>query len=498
MTLRSPRSEFVRKALLALAPAVLLLATASSASAATKFDSIMQDDRLFANPATQAESLDTADGLGVDVIHTIVGWRGLAPKPDAKKKPRGFNAADPGDYDEDGWDRFDDLVRGAQTRGIDILMSPAGPIPDWATRCRKPGKFNVCRPDPDEYQLFMTAVAKRYSGRYRDENQGKGRLPKVARRSIWNEPNLRSWIDPTKNAAAVYRELIYAGENGIRKGKYRGKLYIGETAPLNNSLKFWRELFCIDTRGRTLTGKSATKVGCTGRRIKRFKAVGISHHPYTRGGTPPFKKAPKSTDMTLYETQSRLVKVLDQGAKVGAIKRNLPIYFTEFGVSTDPPDTKFGVSFGQQAEAINRAELIAYDQKRVFGFTQFQLSDDTGTGQEEGSVATFQTGLRTRANEEKPSFGAYRTPLFAVKAGNGARVWGGARPGAGKQVEIQTGSNGNFTTVKTATVDRYGYIDEQIDASSGDVRLKWAGPGGDVFSRVAGVESSRTIKIPKR
>jgi len=80
MTLRSPRSEFVRKALLALAPAVLLLATAGSASAATKFDSIMQDDRLFGNPATQAESLDTADGLGVDVIHTIVGWRGLAPR----------------------------------------------------------------------------------------------------------------------------------------------------------------------------------------------------------------------------------------------------------------------------------------------------------------------------------------------------------------------------------------------------------------------------------
>ena len=99
MTLRSPRSEFVRKALLALAPAVLLLATAGSASAATKFDSIMQDDRLFANPATQADSLDTADGLGVDVIHTIVGWRSLAPSADAKKKPKGFNGADPGDYD---------------------------------------------------------------------------------------------------------------------------------------------------------------------------------------------------------------------------------------------------------------------------------------------------------------------------------------------------------------------------------------------------------------
>jgi hypothetical protein len=316
--------------------------------------------------------------------------------------------------------------------------------------------------------------------------------------SIWNEPNLRSWIDPTKNAAAVYRELIYAGEKGIRKGKYRGKLYIGETAPLNNSLKFWQELFCIDTRGKVLTGGKAKKVGCTGRKIKRFKATGIAHHPYTRGGTPPFKKSRKSTDMTLYETNSRLIKVLDQGAKVGAIKKKLPIYFTEFGISTNPPDTKFGVSFAEQAEAINRAENIAYDNKRVFGLTQFQLSDDTGTGQEEGSVATFQTGLRMRDDTEKESLGAYRTPLFAIKKGSGARVWGGARPGPGQTVEIQTGSGNNFTTVKTAKVDRYGYIDETINASSGDVRLKWAGPTGDIVSRVADIESAKTITIPKR
>ncbi len=494
MTLRSPRSEFVRKALLALAPAVLLLATASSASAATKFDSIMQDDRLFGNPATQAASLDTADGLGVDVIHTIVGWRGLAPKPDAKKKPSGFNAADPGDYDVESWDRFDDLVRGANARGIQILMSPAGPIPDWATGCKKPGKFNVCQPKPAEYQLFMTAVGKRYSGRYNDENQGQGRLPKVQRMSIWNEPNLRAWIDPTKQNAATYRALIYAGETGLRKGKWRGQQYIGEVAPLK-SLKFWQDLFCINASGKVLEGGAAKKAGCTGRKIKRFKATAVSHHPYTRGGAPPFKKDGK-TDLTLSGT-NKLVKVLDQAAKVGAIKRNIPIYFTEFGVSTNPPDTKFGVSFSAQAEAINRAEAIAYDHKRVFGMTQFQLSDDTGTGQEEGSVKTFQTGLRTRTDEEKPSFGAYRLPLYVVKSGAGARVWGGARPGAGDNVEIQTGSGSNFTTVKTAKADRYGFIDETISASSGNVRLRWVGPNGEQFSRVAKVEAAKTLTIPR-
>src|SRR4051794_10455720 len=106
MTLRSPRSEFVRKALLALAPAVLLLATAGPAPPAPNSAPFRQGDRLFGQPATQSASLDPADGLGVDVIHTIVGWRGLAPRPTAKKKPRGFNAADPGDYDPKSWDRF--------------------------------------------------------------------------------------------------------------------------------------------------------------------------------------------------------------------------------------------------------------------------------------------------------------------------------------------------------------------------------------------------------
>ena len=130
---RSLRSEFVRKALLALAPAVLLLATAGSASASTSQETILQDDRLFGQPATQAASLDTADALGVDTIHSVIGWDTIAPSPDARRKPSGFNGADLGDYEAEKWDRFDDLVRGADQRGIELLFSPAAPIPTWAT-----------------------------------------------------------------------------------------------------------------------------------------------------------------------------------------------------------------------------------------------------------------------------------------------------------------------------------------------------------------------------
>ena len=489
MTLRSPRSEFVRKALLALAPAVLLLATAGSATASTKQETILQDDRLFGDPSQQVAALDTAKSLGVDTIHSVVVWDTLAPSNDAKKKPKGFNGADLRDYEAEKWDRFDSLVREADARNIDLLLSPSGPVPTWASLCKKPGSPKVCRPNPKEYQAFFAAVVKRYNGRTKDENQGGGTLPKVSRFSVWNEPNLKGWIQPTSSNAAIYRELVYAAEKGMRTGKQpRAKLNIGETAPLNKSLTFYQQLFCIDSRGKTLTGKNAKKAGCkSGKRIKRFKATGVSHHPYTRGGEPPFKKDDK-TDITL-QGIAKLNKVLAQGAKVGAVKRGLKTYVTEFGISTDPPSTKFGVSPAVQAREINRSEFRMYLNKSIMSYCQFQLSDDTGIGREAGTVVTFQTGLRFGDNTEKPGFAAFRMPIYVTKSGGGVRVWGGVRPGAGDNVDIQTGTGGNFTTNKTVKVDRYGYIDEKINVSSGEFRLRWTGPGGQEFtSRVADID----------
>jgi hypothetical protein len=480
MTLRSPRSEFVRKALLVLAPAVLLLATAGSASASTKQETILQDDRLFGDPGQQIAALDVADSLGVDTIHTVVVWDTLAPANNSRRKPRGFNGADPGDYDPEKWDRFDTLVREADSRGIDLLMSPAGPVPTWASLCRRPGTPKVCQPSPKEYEAFFTAVVKRYSGRYRDENQGGGVLPKVDRLSVWNEPNLKGWLQPTSSNVAQYRELFYAAERALRKGRQpRAQLLFGEVAPLK-SLRFYQQLFCIDARGGLLKGRAATKAGCKpGRRIKRLKATGIAHHPYARGGAPPFKKTGRD-DITLRDID-KLTNVLAQGAKQGAIKRNLKIYITEFGISSDPPSEKFGVSLSKQAEELNHSEFVAYDNKSINSFAQFQLSDDTNIGQG-GDAVNFQTGLRFGDNTEKPSFAAFRMPIYVTRAGSQVRVWGGVRPGAGDRVDIQTESGGTFSTVRTVTVDRFGYIDENIATPSGKTRLRWTAPGGQEFT----------------
>ena len=52
------------------------------------------------------------------------------------------------------------------------------PAPDWAT----PGKSSVDRPNATEFGKFVRAVGTRFST--------------VKIWSIWNEPNLSSWLSP--------------------------------------------------------------------------------------------------------------------------------------------------------------------------------------------------------------------------------------------------------------------------------------------------------------
>lgn len=493
MTLPSPRNEFVRRGLLALAPAVLMLAVAApSATASSKQETILQDDRLFGDPNHQIEALDTAKSLGVDTIHSVITFHSLAPDPDGASKPRGFNAANPRDYPAESWDRFDTLVREAARRRIKLLFSPSTPVPRWASDCKNARSSTVCQPNAKEYQAFFTAIAKRYNGKYRDENQGGGRLPKVSRFSVSNEPNLSSWLTSAskkRSTAGVYRNMIYAAERGLAKGgQRRAQLLIGELAPLK-SLPFYEALLCMDSKGRMLRGKNATKNGCkSGKRMKRLKASGVAHHPYARGGSSPFKRT-KRIDITMGDID-RLQAAFNRGAKLGAVKRNLPVYITEFGVSSKPPSTRFGLSLPAQAREINRAEYNAWLSREVRSFAQFQLSDDTGIGREAGTDVVFQTGLRFGDGRPKPSLDAFRMPIYPIGKGKRVTVWGGVRPGAKKRVAVQVGRGNSFRTVKTVKVNKYGYINTAIKKPGRRdlVRLLWIDRGTEFTSREAKIE----------
>jgi hypothetical protein len=466
MPSRSSRSEFVRRVTTAIVPAVALLACAGSASASTSQESLLQDDRLFASPdpAIQQEAFNTADDIGVDVVHSLVLWATLAPGRESSTKPANFDGSDPKSYTPEAWDRYDRLVKMADEKNIDLLLSPAGPTPLWANGCKPPRNTSQanCEPDPDEYQDFFEAVSKRYSGKYTDENGVPGgRLPKVDRYSLWNEPNELGWIQPNKSGtnAKIYRDLAYAGIAGLKKGNRRADVLLGETAPLHNSLLFWQYVLCSDADGKALKGGTAKRAGCSSKKIKRLDVDGVAHHPYDRGGSPPFKK-PKKNDVNLTGIE-KLEELLDGAAKRKAIKRNAPIYFTEFGVSSKPETTKFGSSYKVVAESINRAEYLGYTNKRVRSYAQYQLDNDTGLQGANGR-GIFQTGLRTHKNgqvvEKDDVFDAYRMPLYVVGTASSAEVWGGVRNARRKRVAIQVGKGNSFKTVKSVTTSKAGYI----------------------------------------
>src|SRR5215207_1300003 len=217
----------------------LWLCAAAPASASRDQESIFEDEHqlLDLGPGVANSALDDVKSLGADSVRSLVLWSRVAPR--GKRRPAGFKAADPRSYPPSAWDPYDDLVRATGVRGLGLILSPSTPTPKWASRCKT--KTATCKPDPKAYRAFVTALGRRYSGAYADENQGGGMLPRVTRWSLMNEPNQPGWLTPqyerkggrlVATAAVVYRALAQSGIAALRaSGHGRDQILLGETAP---------------------------------------------------------------------------------------------------------------------------------------------------------------------------------------------------------------------------------------------------------------------------
>lgn len=494
-------------------PAVLL-SIAAPAHASRTQESIVQDDRVLLNYGTgeQKVALNELELMGVDAVHAVVNWNTLAPKPSSATPPKGVDLTDPASYNAQRWVVIDSLVKEAQARGIDVILSPAGPGPAWSTGkdCTRTEQRHArikgtCRPNPKLYGQFVTALAKRYSGLYVDPATPEAfPLPKVTRWSLWNEPNLSAWLYPSAIrsrgkfvalSARMYRDLVYAGGNALRANRHQDdQILLGETGPLGQGttrtapVTFYQALFCVDAKGKRLKGRTAKLLGCP-KRLKRFPVTGIAHHPYTKGARQELTAKQRPTDITIGNIAA-LRRVLSQGAHVGAISNGTAsqIYFTEFGVSSSPPakPRRYGVSLSKQAEYINQFEYMSWLNPAVRSVTQFQLEDDKFAAGSGGGKLTFQTGLRYAAKTSqlqagvlgtaKPSRAAYRVPLFVVDKGRKLIVWGGVRGVKSGKVKVLNGRK----VVKTVSL-RSGYFSTTLKKRSGTWSLRY----GALKSRVA-------------
>jgi hypothetical protein len=192
--------------------------------------------------------------------------------------------------------------------------------------------------------------------------------------------------------------------------------------------------------------------------VGRIPASGIAYHPYTARGGPLV--TPRNGDDASIGQLSRITRTLDRLARHGKLRRRLPIWITEYGFQTNPPDP-FQYRIGKVPGFMDRSEWLAFHNRRVASYSQYTLVDDPlGPGGGFSRFAGFQQGLRFSDGRAKPGvYAAFQMPAF-VKLGRHRRVefFGGLRFGApGTPVTISSGRVLGQTRLNSA-----GYFDRVL------------------------------------
>jgi hypothetical protein len=507
------------------------LSLAASATASVTQESIFQDDTaVLANPAG---SLLVLRDLGVQRVRINVAWASIAPQATSTHRPKGFNATDPAAYPASGWARYDAVVRAAKADGLSLDFTLDAPAPLWATGSGAPrgttGYFRAdWEPSAKEFGLFVKAVGTRYDGSYKPKGSATA-LPRINFWSIWNEPDYGYDLAPqgvgphqaTENSPRLYRGLVDAAWSSLQATGHKTRtdtILFGElTARGNNAwgtfaemkpLIFLRALYCVGSNYRELRGSAASARGCPttsagSRSFRRqnpalFGASGVSVHPYEMT-TPPNKPTYLRSNGSIGVGKSdpnfadlpevpRLARTLDRLNGVYGSHTHFPLWDTEYGYRTRPPDPHEGVSPATGAYYINWAEYLSYKMPRLYSYSQYGLVDPPPPG-------FFDSGLVNPDGSHKPGYDAYRMPLLlpttSASAGHKLEIWGAARAAGyakldtGQQQSVQTqfqrGSTGSWQTIDTVAItNSKGYIDVHLAVpASGSVRLAWSYPAGD-------------------
>ncbi len=516
-----------RRLVAAALAALSLLVPATAHASATQF-SIMQDDNrvVYRDDATRDATMTQMKAMGVDVVRATVLWRSVAGQL-TRKEARRRNLTRPRSYGTRVWNRYDGIVRMAQALGMQVDFSLTGPAPDWAhgrgPKHERAVVRQAWRPNATQYARFVKAVSRRYDGTYKDEDTGHTVLPRVSFWELWNEPNQAGWLAPQyafsrvlhrtiPAAPEMYRRLYFAGRRALDSTGHGGDLILlGNTAPLGSSAqgrrspirpkKFLRELFCVDSAGRRMHGRSAAARGCSDfSKYGPLRATAYGHHPYTKD-LPPTKRD-RSRDSVTMANLGDLPVFLDRvAAKTQRVSANLPIVSTEFGYETNPPDRFSGQPLDKQAEYLNEGDYEAYVNPRVIGQTQFQLYDvGPVKSHKKGTKAywfTYQSGLLFAGGKPKPSAQAYMLPFIANAANGGLGVWGQLRfrPNGltTDQVTVERqADDGSWQAVgDPLTVDNpLGFFQGTVPfPGPGSYRAHWAG-GESPFDA-----TSRVVKV---
>jgi hypothetical protein len=438
-----------------LACSLVVLAMAGSPTGARHMEMTVQDDAvlLHSAPATVREAARRIRWLGADRVRITAGWSALAPEPAARRRPG--TPFDPGHsrtYPREPWLRLDRAVKEARAADLDVMLDLAFWAPRWAVRRSvTPAARQNWAPDASAFGRFAAAVARRYSGLHPDPERPGHLLPAVRTYTTWNEPNNPTFLRPQwirRNGAwqaaspHVYRAMHNAAFDAVKSVSLFNSVLVGGTAATGSRrpgrggvapLRFLRELACVDDRLQPLAVPECA-------RFRPLRADGYAHHPYSRFTTPAASDS--DGDAAPLADTARLQGLLGALAEKGRLARRLPLYQTEYGYETNPPDPTAPFGLEQQARFLSWSTYLAWRDPGTRMFAQFLLRDvdprDAKRRAGKGYWRDLQTGLFFIDGTPKPAVTAFRMPFWAqVESVGGAqvvRLFGGVRAARGRSV----------------------------------------------------------------
>ncbi|MDX6465774.1 MAG: hypothetical protein QOI27_814 [Gaiellaceae bacterium] len=407
--------------------AVLALVPVSQAGASSGAAFGIQDDAwLMYGPGTLSQRLATLDNIGTRLVRFTLRWDQVAPS-------RPANARDPADTAYK-WGQFEVVLRALHADGIDTVVTLYG-APRWANGGHTPNWL-----PSSGFANFAYAASKRF--------------PWVHQWTVWNEPNGRTFSVPVSPRLYVTR-LLNPAYASLHQASSANLVAGGVTSPR-----------------KTPSGMSPLDF------MLGMKAAGAhldayAHNPYPVSAqeTPFHSTCAHCSAMTMANLPAIRADV------TRAFGASTPLWLTEYGYQTNPPDRLLGVSYATQARYIGEAALRVWEQAGVTMLIQFLVRD-------EPSLGGWQSGLFTSGGSAKPAYRAFALPLAEVsRRGGSVALWGQVRPGTGgRDYVLQRFVRGTWTPLgATAHTDAAGVFSRTATLPPGALVRIWS-PGAGYAS----------------
>jgi hypothetical protein len=458
-----------------LLASLALLAVAAVPAAAAPRAMITGVSNIYSN---EVPAFDQARAAGATQALGPLRWNAIAPATE----PALWNPEDPADPNYD-WTFYDAWVKHAVQAGITPILQIRG-APSWAQRCVAQSVEAVCDPDPAAFAAFTRAAVRRYSG-------GFDGLPRVVYWEGLNEPNLSLFFEPQyvgENLASpeLYRTLANTFYDAVKSVVPSNIVLIAGLGPIAvkkftvGPIAFTKALLCMTGPNR----KPRPLPGDCGGGVK-FDIFDI--HPYTTGG-PTHKGGPNDVEMGDLGKLQTLIRASDRAGRIKGIYRRTPLWVTEFGWDSKPPDPG-GLAMRIEKQWIPEALHLAW-LNGVQNFMWYSLADFPPEPNVPFNLS-LQTGLyfwapAVAAQQPKPLMYAFRFPFMAVRKGSGLSYWGRTPSSTGGRVVLEAKVGKGWRRVAVARANSVGIFKGRFTTrygakKKGAVRARYRGGTSPAF-----------------